>query len=197
MLVVGEDVVIESLVCLNFPVTPGDVPAVSQLHPGSVPQLCGLWHPCRSRRHLHQVPRTRTRKKSLLRPLGATTNWAAPSFCCCRARGHLGDTSVPVGRGEQWGNRGRGATGESGSPEGPEQAQPWLLPALFIAGTAMCRTCAAARAGAGVSPGCAALGCVPVPSPRQGPWATLSLPLPTPWGSAGTVTQPLVTRLWG
>lgn len=133
-------------------------------------------------------------KGSLVPPLGATMNWAAPSLCCCRARGHLGDTSVPVGRGEQWGNRGRGGTGESGSPEGPEQAQP-SLPALFIAGTAMCRTCAAARAGAGVSPGCARSGLCPCALTTSG---ALGDPVPVPPHTVGLSRhRDPVTRPWG
>lgn len=48
VLVVGEDVVLEPPVCVSLPMAPGGGPAVSQLHPGSAPQLCGLWDPCRA-----------------------------------------------------------------------------------------------------------------------------------------------------
>lgn len=126
--------------------------------------------------------RTRTERGSLGGPLGATTNRAAPlSADAGTPRGHISPCWP-------WGNRGRGSTGgECGSPEGPEQAQPWLLPALFIAGPAMCGTCAAARAGAGVSPGCACSG------PCPGALATLTAlgdPVPAPPHTAGLSGDP-------
>lgn len=139
----------------QFPCGPCYVPAP----PWLCPQLCGI--PAGHRMGTFaQGAQDKDTKGSLV---GATTNWAAPSLCHCRARGHLGDTSgrflLAVGSSRETEAGGHGGIWE---PRGPraEQAQP-SLPALFIASTAMCRTCAAARAGAGVSPGCACSGLCP------------------------------------
>lgn len=119
-----------------------------------------LWHPCRSQDTGPFAPGAQDKdtKGSLV---GATINWAAPSL-------PLQGQGTPWGHIYSfwpWGAAGkprRGGHGGIWEPRGPraEEAQP-SLPALFIASTAMCRTCAAARAGAGVSPGCACSGLCP------------------------------------
>lgn len=98
----------------QFPCGPCYVPAP----PWLCPQLCGI--PAGHRMGTFaQGAQDKDTKGSLV---GATTNWAAPSLCHCRARGHLGDTSVPFGRGEQQGNRGGGARGNLGAPRAPSRA---------------------------------------------------------------------------
>lgn len=137
----------------QFPVAP----AMSQLHPGSAPSSVASLH-VTGWGHLHRVPRTRTQRGAWWVP----PQTGQPPLSAIAGPGDTLGTRrflLAVGSSRETEAGGHGGIWE---PRGPraEQAQP-SLPALFIASTAMCRTCAAARAGAGVSPGCACSGLCP------------------------------------